>query len=102
MKGPATMDDTIKALLKECKKYFYKSWYEEPTEAEQEYYKNYFAQDPTRGNYEEFYNKALSPRTKVYFIADNYNNYCDPEVFIIPADIDRLKQEIEETKQYYI
>lgn len=96
------MSQEIEILLKECEKYFYKSWYEEPTEAEQEYYKNYFAQDPTRGNYEEFYNKALSPRIYIYYTNENYNNYCDPDIFIIPADIDRLKQEIEETKQYYI
>ena len=96
------MDKTIKTILKEAEKYFYKAWLEEPQPEEIRYYKDYFSQYPNKGNFTDFYNRALSPRIKVYTTSYNYNRYCDPDIYLIPQDIDRLKADIEETKSYYI
>jgi len=71
---------------------FFKAWYTEPTQAEEKYYKNYFGED--RKRYEEFYNKALSPRIKVYRTRYDYTDYNEPEVFRIPEDIEKLKAAI--------
>lgn len=71
---------------------FFKAWYTEPTQAEQEYYKKYFGEDHEK--YKEFYNKALSPRLKVYRTRYDYTDYNEPEVFRIPEDIEKLKTAI--------
>lgn len=76
---------SFESLLQRAKPLFYKVWISEATPDECQYWEDYFRQYPNKGNYNDFYNRALKKSVKVLFsnwMYETETTYRTPEEFL--------------------
>jgi len=87
---------TFEELIPRASKLFYKVWISEGTPEECDYWKAYFELYPNKGNYQDFYNKALKKSAKILFSNWQYEEeetYYTPEEFL--TAIEREEYELD-------
>lgn len=87
---------TFEELIPRAKKLFYDVWISEATPEECNYYIAYFEQYPNKGNYKDFYEKALKKHVCILFSNWQYEtpeSYFSPEEFL--TAIEREEYELD-------
>lgn len=90
---------TFEELIPRATSLFYKVWIDEGTPQECEFYKEYFTQYPNKGNYTEFYNKALKKAVNILFTSFEYET---PERITTPAEFLRIIEQEEAANAQYL